>query len=115
MGLQEVTEDRIEQLKVAMVSILEERMRTSINQINMYVEESLDSVLDSLQESITKLYHKVAKAQQEQVIGALQFVNVFFMKTRWTGRPITKQFRDMWRMQKRMFPNCWNMPRREEF
>lgn len=81
MGLQEVTEDRVEQLKEAMVSILEERMRTSINQINIYVEENLDSALDSLQGSITKLYHKVAKAQQEQVMGALQFVNVFFMKS----------------------------------
>lgn len=80
MGLQEVTEDRIEQLKEAMISLLEERMRTSINQINRYVEENLDSVLDSLQGSITKLYQKVADAQKEEVLGAVQFINTFFMK-----------------------------------
>lgn len=81
MGLQEVTEDRIEKLKEAMVSLLEERMRISINQINHYVEENIDSVLDSLQGSITKLYQKVADAQKEEILGAVQFINVFFMKT----------------------------------
>ena len=43
------------------------------------------------------------------------FVHAFSMKTKWIGRPITRQSKDMWRMQKRMFPNCWNMQRREEF
>lgn len=81
MGLQDVTEDRIDALKSAMVTVMTDRINQSVEKIYKYFDDNMDSVIDDLQNKIMELYQKVAKAQEEGKLEKMTLINAFFMKS----------------------------------
>lgn len=95
MGLQNVTEDRVDLLKEQIVSLLEQRLGENIDKISQGVYENDDGEIAYFSSIVKELYEKVIDAQKRGKFGKLQTIFISYLRAAALNGELELQLRAM--------------------
>lgn len=81
MMLQEVTEDRVEEIAKYIVEVTAKSEEIIMKEVNHHFEQHLDEEIDKLLVITNDLYERIVEAQKNGKIGKIRYIRIFNRKS----------------------------------